>query len=163
MANKYTDKMSQTVDSGKKAAEAVGGVFQSFFTGGQKTAGGAIGGVAGFVKGVGDTAFGIANGTVNTAFKVASTFKKTTAVALVIGAGVAVKKWMDNREKNQALDNARATNELMETKIANDTVQAHLESGKPIFDNPEARADFVKKYGDRSANAAQSQQQANAR
>lgn len=163
MVNQYTDKMKKTAENIQGAGEAVGGVFQKIFTGSKDKASGAVGGIAGFAKNVGDTAFTIANGTVSIAAKTVKAFPKLSAAAVVIGGAIGVKKWMDNREKGQALDNARATNELMETKIANDTVQAHLESGKPIFDNPEARADFVKKYGDRSANAAQSQQQANAR
>lgn len=163
MANQYTDKMKQTAETGKEAAEAVGGVFKNVLVGGKNkasnavdAAGGAIGGIAGFAKGIADTAFNIANGAANVAFKVVKKFPRLSAGAVVIGGAIGVKNWMDNREKNKELDVARSSNELMETKIANDMVQAHLESGKPVFENPEARADFVKKYAEQQRVAQQS-------
>ncbi len=151
MANKYTDKLQQTGENLKDAGEAVGGVIQSVFVGSKDKANGAVGGIAGFVKGVADTAFNLANGTVNIAAKTVQKFPRLSGVAVVIGAAIGVKKWMDNREKGKDLDNARAANELMEARIANDTVQAHLDSGKPVFENPAARADFVRKYAEQRA------------
>lgn len=158
MADPKIDKLKQTAENIQGAGEAVGGVFKNLFVGSKDKASGAVGGIAGFVKGIGETAFNIANGTVNIAAKTVQKFPKLTAAAAVIGAAVGVKKWMDNREKSKELDNARDTNALLETKLANDALEAQLQSGKPVFDNPNARTDHVAKLA-----AAQAQQAAAAR
>lgn len=154
-----TDKVKQTLQNGAEAGQAIGGVVKDFFVGSKNKASGAVGGVAGFVKGIGNTAVSIATGTADVAFKTATTFKKTTTVALVIGAVIGIKKWMNNRDKSKDLEAARNANELMETKLSNDAVEAHMKSGKPVFDNDVAGNTAAKVAATRAAQA----QMANAR
>jgi len=143
--------MKETAQHGKEAAEAVGGVIKKTIMGSKDAAGNAAGGVWGFVKGIGDAAFSLANGTASIAFKTVKKFPILATAAAVIGGAIGVKKFLDNREKAKNLDSARDANALLETRIANDTLEAHLQSGKPVFENEAARADFVKKYTEQRA------------
>lgn len=142
-----------------RGAAAMADKFKSILIGGKDSAKAGLGGIAGFVKGIGDTAVSIVTGTGKVAGKTMGRFPILAGAAVAIGATVAVKKWMDGREKSQELEAARNANELMETRLANDALAGQMKS-MPQFNNPEARADFVKKYAEQRA---ASQQQATAR
>ena len=145
-----TDKVKNAGNELAKGGVAVVEVFKSVLVGGKGKAAGALGGIAGFIKGIGNTAVSLGTGTAAIVGKSMQNIPRVTAVAVTIGAVIGVNKWMNNRKKSKELESVQNTNELMETRLANDAIAGQLKAGDvPPFDNQETRADFVKKYGER--------------
>lgn len=126
-------------------AGAVFGAARDALVGGGGGAKKAAGGLLGLVKETGDKMLRIAGGAMSITGKTMKAFPGVTALVVAGAAAIGIKGYLDKRAKNKELETMRSANELGETTLANNALEAQVraQGAMPQFDNPDARNDFV--------------------
>lgn len=156
MSSKGVESLKGAGGSLAEGGKAVLGAVKDMAVGGTSAAGGAVGGIAGFAKNIFDNALRIVGTAGKTVGGIMQKAPKTTIVVGLIAGVMALRAHGKKRGKQAELEQLRGTNDLGETALANNAMAGQLGAQPDL--NPDAKADFVKKYGNRAA-----QQQSNLR